>query len=63
MAERKATGLRRPVPRRTGIGIGDEFIEALKTLHKLGLDATDPVEVRGSPREEPTRGPKGKRRG
>src|SRR3954449_2342742 len=28
-------------------GLGDEFIEVLKTLHKLGLDSTDPVEVRG----------------
>ena len=35
-------------------GIGDEFIEVLKTLHKLGLDRTDPVDVRGgrvSPRD------------
>jgi saccharopine dehydrogenase-like NADP-dependent oxidoreductase len=35
-------------------GLGDEFVEVLKTLHKLGLDATDPVEVRGtkvSPRD------------
>jgi len=35
-------------------GIGDEFIEVLKTLHKLGLDKTDPVSVRGqqvSPRD------------
>jgi len=35
-------------------GLGDEFIEVLKTLHKLGLDATDPVEVRStkvSPRD------------
>ncbi len=35
-------------------GIGDEFIEVLKTLHKLGLDKTDPVTVRGqqvSPRD------------
>ena len=35
-------------------GLGDEFIEVLKTLHKLGLDATDPIEVRGtkvSPRD------------
>ena len=35
-------------------GLGDEFIEVLKTLHQLGLDATDPVEVRGtkvSPRD------------
>jgi saccharopine dehydrogenase (NAD+, L-lysine-forming) len=29
-------------------GLGDEFIEVLKTLHKLGLDKTDPVTVRGS---------------
>jgi saccharopine dehydrogenase (NAD+, L-lysine-forming) len=28
-------------------GLGDEFIEVLKTLHKLGLDATDPIDVRG----------------
>jgi saccharopine dehydrogenase (NAD+, L-lysine forming) len=26
-------------------GLGDEFIEVLKTLHKLGLDSTDPVRV------------------
>jgi saccharopine dehydrogenase (NAD+, L-lysine forming) len=26
-------------------GLGDEFIEVLKTLHKLGLDATSPVRV------------------
>ena len=35
-------------------GLGDEFIEVLKTLHKLGLDRTDPVDVRGttvSPRD------------
>ena len=35
-------------------GLGDEFIEVLKTLHKLGLDRTDPVAVRGqqvSPRD------------
>jgi saccharopine dehydrogenase (NAD+, L-lysine-forming) len=30
-------------------GLGDEFIEVLKTLHKLGLDRTDPVTVRGNP--------------
>jgi saccharopine dehydrogenase-like NADP-dependent oxidoreductase len=29
-------------------GLGDEFIEVLEVLHKLGLDRTDPVEVRGS---------------
>ena len=28
-------------------GLGDEFIEVLKTLHKLGLDSTKPVTVRG----------------
>ena len=35
-------------------GLGDEFISVLETLHKLGLDATDPVSVRGaqvSPRD------------
>ena len=35
-------------------GLGDEFIDVLKTLHKLGLDAVDPVTVRGqqvSPRD------------
>ncbi|MFG3302084.1 saccharopine dehydrogenase family protein [Micromonospora chersina] len=35
-------------------GLGDEFIEVLKTLHKLGLDSTAPVSVRGtqvSPRD------------
>jgi len=34
--------------------LGDEFIDVLKTLHKLGLDATEPVDVRGttvSPRD------------
>src|SRR3954467_12534780 len=30
-------------------GLGDEFIEVLKTLHKLGLDRTEPVTVRGVP--------------
>jgi saccharopine dehydrogenase-like NADP-dependent oxidoreductase len=28
-------------------GLGDEFIEVLKTLHKLNLDSTEPVRVRG----------------
>lgn len=28
-------------------GLGEEFIEVLKTLHKLGLDRTDPVSVKG----------------
>jgi saccharopine dehydrogenase (NAD+, L-lysine forming) len=35
-------------------GLGNEFIEVLKTLHKLGLDRTEPVRVRGaevSPRD------------
>ncbi|WGL53738.1 saccharopine dehydrogenase C-terminal domain-containing protein [Nocardioides sp. BP30] len=29
-------------------GLGDEFIDVLKTLSKLGLDRTEPVEVRSS---------------
>jgi len=35
-------------------GLGDEFIDVLKTLHKLGLDGVDPVGVGGasvSPRD------------
>lgn len=28
-------------------GLGEEFIQVLKTLHTLGLDATDPVTVKG----------------
>jgi saccharopine dehydrogenase (NAD+, L-lysine forming) len=35
-------------------GLGNEFIEVLKTLHKLGLDSTETVAVRGrrvSPRD------------
>jgi saccharopine dehydrogenase-like NADP-dependent oxidoreductase len=35
-------------------GLGDEFIAVLKTLHKLGLDSTEKVSVRGvevSPRD------------
>jgi saccharopine dehydrogenase (NAD+, L-lysine-forming) len=28
-------------------GLGAEFIDVLRTLHKLGLDSTDPVSVRG----------------
>lgn len=35
-------------------GLGDEFIGVLQTLHRLGLDRTDPVDVRGqkvSPRD------------
>lgn len=35
-------------------GLGTEFIEVLKTLHKLGLDSTEPVRVGGvsvSPRD------------
>jgi saccharopine dehydrogenase-like NADP-dependent oxidoreductase len=30
-------------------GLGDEFIGVLRTLHLLGLDATEPVDVRGVP--------------
>jgi saccharopine dehydrogenase (NAD+, L-lysine-forming) len=29
-------------------GLGQEFIDVLRTLHKLGLDSTDPVGVRAS---------------
>jgi len=29
-------------------GLGEEFIDVLKTLHKLGLDSTVPVRVRGA---------------
>src|SRR3954453_17010081 len=29
-------------------GLGDEFIDVLQTLHKLGLDSTEPVHVRGA---------------
>jgi saccharopine dehydrogenase (NAD+, L-lysine forming) len=29
-------------------GLGQEFIDVLKTLHKLGLDGTEPVRVRGA---------------
>jgi saccharopine dehydrogenase-like NADP-dependent oxidoreductase len=29
-------------------GLGEEFIDVLKTLHKVGLDRTDPVQVRGA---------------
>src|SRR5829696_2205922 len=35
-------------------GLGAEFVDVLRTLHKLGLDGTEPVEVRGgrvSPRD------------
>jgi saccharopine dehydrogenase-like NADP-dependent oxidoreductase len=35
-------------------GLGEEFIDVLKTLHKLGLDRREPVQVRGgtvSPRD------------
>jgi saccharopine dehydrogenase-like NADP-dependent oxidoreductase len=42
--------------RRVGFkyGLGEEFIGVLQTLHKLGLDRTEPVDVRGgrvSPRD------------
>jgi saccharopine dehydrogenase-like NADP-dependent oxidoreductase len=30
-------------------GLGEEFIDVLKTLHKLGLDRVEPVDVRGTP--------------
>jgi saccharopine dehydrogenase (NAD+, L-lysine-forming) len=30
-------------------GLGDEFIDVLRTLHKLGLDSKEPVSVRGTP--------------
>ena len=30
-------------------GLGEEFIGVLQTLHKLGLDRTEPVDVRGTP--------------
>ena len=29
-------------------GLGDEFIEVLKTLHKLGLDSKEPIRVKGA---------------
>ena len=29
-------------------GLGDEFIEVLKTLHKLGLDSTERIRVKGT---------------
>ena len=29
-------------------GLGSEFIDVLRTLHKLGLDSTEPVSVRGT---------------
>src|SRR3954447_17762208 len=29
-------------------GLGEEFIDVLRTLHKTGLDSTDPVDVRGA---------------
>ena len=35
-------------------GLGEEFIQVLRTLHLLGLDATEPVDVHGtavSPRD------------
>jgi len=30
-------------------GLGREFIDVLRTLHKLGLDSTEPIPVRGVP--------------
>src|SRR3954470_10492920 len=35
-------------------GLGEEFIDVLRTLHKLGLDSAEPIDVRGvrvSPRD------------
>ena len=29
-------------------GLGDEFIEVLRTLHKLGLDSKEPIRVKGA---------------
>jgi saccharopine dehydrogenase-like NADP-dependent oxidoreductase len=29
-------------------GLGGEFIEVLRTLHKLGLDSTEPLRVKGA---------------
>ena len=29
-------------------GLGDEFIEVLKTLHRLGLDSKEPISVKGA---------------
>ena len=29
-------------------GLGDEFIEVLRTLHKLGLDGKEPIDVKGT---------------
>jgi saccharopine dehydrogenase (NAD+, L-lysine-forming) len=29
-------------------GLGEEFIDVLRTLHKLGLDSTEPIDVRGA---------------
>jgi saccharopine dehydrogenase-like NADP-dependent oxidoreductase len=29
-------------------GLGAEFVDVLRTLHKLGLDSTEPVDVRGT---------------
>ena len=34
-------------------GLGREFIEVLKTLHRLGLDATEPVRMRGDTEVSP----------
>ena len=31
-------------------GLGNEFIEVLRTLHKLGLDSTEPVSGARTPR-------------
>jgi saccharopine dehydrogenase (NAD+, L-lysine forming) len=34
-------------------GLGEEFIDVLRTLHKLGLDSTEPVSVRGGGKVAP----------
>ena len=34
-------------------GLGDEFIDVLRTLHKLGLDSVTPVKVRRASRLRP----------
>ena len=34
-------------------GLGRDFIEVLQTLHRLGLDSTEPVELRGGARVAP----------
>ena len=38
-------------------GLGDEFIDVLKTLHKLGLDSKEPIAVRASRSRRATSSP------